>query len=168
MVPLDSLHDSAAKPSTAPPTRHSDPGLGPGEADALPSRCLLSQHVMALCKFCVCCHFHENAACSIFSSCRCSPSRMAPWDLGSMGQVLSVWVTVGVPTRAWIPRVVGDSLGEGRMQVRSSQRRRWGSWKVLSWLMTLLWLWPPPSTLTHPNSFLSSFPFGPSLLGGRL
>lgn len=95
MVPLDSLHDSAANPSTAPPTLHSDPGLGPGEADALPSRCLLSQHVMDLCKFCVCCHFHENTACSIYLSCHCPPLQMAPWNLGSMDQVLSVWVTGG-------------------------------------------------------------------------
>ena len=65
---------------------------------------------------------------------------MAPWDLGSMGQVLFVWVTVGLPTRAWIPRVVGGFPGEWGMQVRASQKRRWGAWKVLSWLMTLLWL----------------------------
>lgn len=157
MVPLDSLHDSAADPSIAPPTLHSDAGLGPGEVDALPSRCLLSQHVMDLCEFCVCCHFHENTACSIYLSCHCPSLRMAPWDLGSMGQVLFVWVTVGLPTRAWIPRVVGGFPGEWGMQVRASQKRRWGAWKVLSWLMTLLWLWPLPSTLMHPNNFSSLF-----------
>lgn len=68
----------------------------------------------------------------------------------------SLW---GVPTRAWIPRVVGDFPGEWGMQVRASQRRRWGAWKVLSCLMTLLWLWPLASTLTHPNNFSSLFSF---------
>lgn len=140
MVPLDSLMIQLLIHLWLHPTLQPQMlDWAPGEADALPSRCLLSQHVMDLCEFCVCCHFHETLR-VLFICLVTALFGNGPVGLGLYGAGSACLGHCGAAHKGLDPKG-----GWGLLQVsgdagESFTEEEMGSLKVLSWLMTLLWL----------------------------